>query len=117
VAQETNIPTDEQANAMREQLSRYERQKAYEAAMARNALYLALKPLVESDDFIALHQQITDLRDNGPKDDMFFGIGLEAIYNGMTNLDIQCANWQEPVDPNAPVVTPTPAVEGTNDGN
>lgn len=116
MAQETNIPTDEQANAMREQLARYERQKAYEAAMARNALYLALKPLVESDEFIALHQQITDIRDNGPKDDMFFGIGLEAIYNGMTNLGIQCANWQEPVDPNAPVVTPTPGSEGTNNG-
>lgn len=116
MAQETNIPTDEQADAMREQLARYERQKAYEAAMSRNALYLAIKPLVESEEFIALHQQITSIRDNGPKDDMFFGIGLEAIYNGMTNLGIQCANWQEPVDPNAPVVTPTPATEGTDNG-
>jgi hypothetical protein len=112
----TSIPTDEQANAMREQLARYERQKAYDAAMARNALYLALKPLVESDEFIAVHQAVAAIQENGPKDDMFFGIGLSAVYNGMTNLGIQCANWQEPVDPNAPVVTPTPAAEGTDNG-
>jgi len=112
----TTIPTDEQANAMRDQLARYERQKAYEAAMARNELYRALLPIVNSDEFVSLYQQIADIRDNGPKDDMFFGIGLEAIYNGMANLGIQCANWQEPVDPNAPVVTPTPAAEGKTDG-
>ncbi|WP_242152602.1 hypothetical protein [Sphingomonas sp. BAUL-RG-20F-R05-02] len=99
----TETITDDQAAALREQLALYERQKAYQAALARNALCLVLKPIVESEEFIDLHQKISDIRDNGPKDDMFFGIPLDAIFNGMTGLGIQVANWTAPVDPNAPV--------------
>jgi hypothetical protein len=112
----TSIPTAEEAAAMRMSLARFDQNEAYRFAMERHALYLALKPLVESDEFIAVHQAIAAIQENGPKDDMFFGIGLSAVYSGMTNLGIQCANWQEPVDPNAPVVTPTPAAEGTDNG-
>lgn len=107
--------TDQQAQEMREALARYERQKAYEAALLRHAVYLAIKSLVESDEFISVHQQIVELRANGPTDDMFFGLGMDAIYNGMTNLGTQVANWQAPVDPNAPVA-PAPTPEGTGDG-
>ena len=113
---DTTIPTDAQANAMREQLARYERQKAYEAALTRDALFQVLEPVVNSAEFVAIHAQIKDIYENGPKDDQFFGIGLSAIYNGMTNLGIQCANWQTPVDPSAPVVTPTPTTEGGTNG-
>lgn len=72
------IITDEQAAAMREQLAAYERQKAYEASLARHQVYLAVKPIVESDAYIGIHQQLSELRANGPKDDSFFGISIEA---------------------------------------
>lgn len=114
---DTTTITDEQAQAMRDQLALYERRKAYQAAQARDALYQVLKPIVESEEFIALHQQMADINANGPHDDNFFGIGVSAVYNGMTNLGIQCANWTTPVDPDAPVATPTtPVVEGSTSG-
>jgi len=93
------IITDEQAATMREQLAAYERQKAYEASLARHQLYLAVKPIVESDAFIDVHQQLAEIRANGPKDDSFFGIGIEAIYQGMTGLGINVVQWVEPIDP------------------
>lgn len=83
-------------------LAHYERQKAYEAALQRHKVYLAIKPLVESDAFIDLHEQIAAIRNDGPRDDSFFGIAIEAIYNGMTGLGLQVANWTAPVDPDAP---------------
>ncbi|KTF70688.1 hypothetical protein ACNFJ7_02265 [Sphingomonas sp. HT-1] len=104
------VITDEQAAVMREQLAAYERQKAYEAALARHQLYLALLPLVNSDHFIAIHQQLSAIRSDGPKNDSFFGVSLEAIYQGMTSMGVQVANWVEPVAP-----TPaTPEAEATD---
>lgn len=111
----TSIPSDEQAQAMRQALARYEQQKAYEAALKRQALYEQIAPIVNCEEFIHVFEQIKTVRENGPTDDMFFGIGVDAIYNGMLNLGIQCANWQAPVDPNAPVA-PAPNPEGTSDG-
>ncbi len=101
MTEQTQI-TDEQAQEMRTRLAHYERQKAYEAALQRHEVYLAIKPLVESDAFIDVHEQITAIRNDGPKDDSFFGIAIEAIYNGMTGLGLQVANWTAPVDPDAP---------------
>jgi hypothetical protein len=101
-----DIITDEQAAQMREQLATWERQKAYQAALARHQLYLAVKPIVESEAFIDIHQQLTELRANGPKDDSFFGIGIEAVYQGMTGLGINVAQW---VDPTAPTDAQPPA--------
>ncbi len=103
------IITDEQAAELRQQLAAYEQQKAYEAALARQAVYLAVKPIVESDAFIAIHQQLSELRANGPKDDSFFGIGIEAVYQGMTGLGINVATWVEPV---APTTAQPPAQGG-----
>lgn len=100
---ETNIITSEQAQEMRKALAAYEQNEAYKIALKRHELFALLQPIVDSDDFISIHEQVSELRNNGPKDDMFFGIGLEAIYNGMTNLGIQVANWTTPVDPSAPV--------------
>ena len=117
-----NTITDEQAQAMRDQLAAYEQQKAFEAAERRHQVYLAIKPLVESEEFILVHEQITALRENGPKDDSFFGIGLDAVYHGMTGLGVNVANWQAPVSPNTPVPLPPapvpvpPAPEGDVDG-
>lgn len=91
--------TDEQATEMRQQLAAYEAQKAYEAQLARHKVYLAAKPIVESDAFVAIHQQLADLRANGPKDDSFFGIAIEAIYQGMTGLGINVATWVGPIAP------------------
>ena len=107
--------TPELEQEYREALAKQEQMRAYQAALIRHQLYLALKPIVDSDEFISIHQQITALRDTGPKDDMFFGIGLDAVYNGMTNLGIQVANWTAPIDPNASTPTP-PAPEGEDDG-
>mgnify|MGYP005984153955 CR=1 FL=1 len=98
----TPIINDEQAAEMREQLAAYERRKAYEAALARHQVYLAIKPLVDSQAFISIHQQIDQFRAEGPKDDSYFGVGIEAIYQGMTALGIQVANWTEPTEPAAP---------------
>ncbi|NLS28149.1 hypothetical protein S2M10_31580 [Sphingomonas sp. S2M10] len=98
------IITDEQAAEMREQLAVYEREKAYQAALARHQVYLAVKPLVESEAFIGIHQQLADIRANGPKDDSFFGIGIEAVFQGMTGLGINVANWVEPVAPTSTTV-------------
>ncbi|WP_313534407.1 hypothetical protein [Sphingomonas sp.] len=103
------IITDEQAADMRAKLAAYERQKAYEAAQARHQLYLAVKPIVESDAFISIHQQLAELRANGPKDDSFFGIGVEAIYQGMTGLGINVAQWIAPMPPSS---AEPPAAEG-----
>ncbi|WP_084581793.1 hypothetical protein [Sphingomonas azotifigens] len=102
------IITDEQAAEMRLQLAAFDRQKAYDAALARHQVYLAIKPIVDSDAFIAIHQQLADFRANGPKDDSYFGIGIEAVYQGMTGLGINVAQWVEPTPP----VTLQPAAEG-----
>lgn len=107
--------TPEQEQEYREALAKQEQMRAYQAALIRHQLYLVLAPIVQSDEFVDLHQQITALRDTGPKDDAFFGIGVDAIYHGMTNLGIQVANWQTPIDPNAPLPTP-PAPEGNGNG-
>lgn len=107
--------TPEQEQEYREALAKQEQMRAYQAALLRHQLYLALKPIVDSDEFIDLHEKITALRNTGPKDDAFFGIGVDAVYNGMTNLGIQCANWTAPVDPNATTPTP-PAPEGDTNG-
>ena len=101
MTEQTQI-TDEQAQEMRTRLAHYERQKAYETALQRHEVYLAIKPLVESDAFIDLHEQIAAIRNDGPRDDSFFGIAIEAIYNGMTGLGLQVANWTAPADPDAP---------------
>lgn len=104
------IITDAEAAQMREQLAAYERQKAYEVALERHQLYLALRLIVDSDEFISLRQQLTQLRATGAQDDGLFGIGLEAMYQGMASLGIQVANWVEPVAP-----TPaTPEAEATD---
>lgn len=113
--------TPELEQEYREALAKQEQMRAYQAALLRHAVYLAIEPIVNSEEFISLHQQISAVRDIGPKDDMFFGIGLDAIYNGMTNLGIQVANWTAPIDPNAPaqVVDPLPtppAPEGDTNG-
>lgn len=105
------IITDAQAAEMREQLAAYERQKAYEAALARHEVYLGIKPLVDSEAFISIHQQIEDFRANGPKDDSYFGVAIEAIYQGMTALGIQIANWTEPTAPAAPTAPNAGAAE------
>ncbi len=119
---DTTLPlTPELEQEYREALAKQEQMRAYQAAVLRHQVYLAIAPLVNSAEFIAVHKQITALRETGPKDDMFFGIGLDAIYNGMTNLGTQVANWTAPVDPNAPIApapkpVATPATEGNTDG-
>lgn len=114
---DTTTITDEQAQAMRDQLALYERRKAYQAALLRDAVFEALLPIVNSDAFQSVHQQITALRETGPKDDAFFGIGIDAVFHGMTSLGRQVASWTTPVDPDAPVTpAPTPTTEGTGNG-
>lgn len=105
---ETPILTDAEANEVRQQLYRYENQKAYEAALKRHDAYLAVEPIVSSPEFETLRAMVLALRETGPKDDGYFGIGIEAVHNGMTNLGIQVANWKPPVDPNATVEAPAP---------
>lgn len=111
-----NTPiTDEQYQQALAVVATMERQKQEEIARRRQAVYELVKPIVESDAFISIHEQVSILRDTGPKDDYFFSLSLDAIYNGMTNLGINVTNWVPPVTGPAPVVTPTPAPEGDGD--
>lgn len=101
---EITLPlTPEQEQEYREALARQEQMRSYQAALARHQVYLVIKPLIDSEEFISVHQKIAEFRNTGPKDDAFFGMGVETIYSGMTNLGIQVANWTAPIDPTAPV--------------
>jgi hypothetical protein len=114
---DTTPITAEQAQAMRQQLALYERREAYKSAMLSNAIYAAIKPIVDSPEFIALHEQLVAIRASKPENEHYFGLGLDAICNGMLSLGTSCANWSTPVDPDAPLApAPTPSTEGNTDG-
>lgn len=109
--------TDAEYEAALAVVAMKDRQRQEEIARQRQALFEAVRPLVESEEFIAVHEQVVALRNDGPKDDSFFGIQLEAVYNGMTGLGIQVANWHPIVtDPAPQPVLPAPPSEGNADG-
>ena len=95
----TVIYTDEQAQEARLQLARYEQQKAYEAAVRRHELFLVIKPVIESEAYMEVHQQLSQLREQGHEDDGFFSNGIDAIYHSMTGLGLTASQWSEPVAP------------------
>lgn len=82
-----------------------DRQRQEEIARKRQVFYDAVRPLVESAEFITVHEQIVELRNQGLNDNGFFDLQLDAAYNGMTGLGIQVANWH-PIEPQPAALPP-----------
>lgn len=101
---QSNI-TDEQYQAALAIQAAYDRQRQEEIAAKRQVFYDAVRPLVESAEFIAVHEQIVELRKQGLSDNGFFDLQLDAAYNGMTGLGIQVANWH-PIEPQQATLPP-----------
>lgn len=109
-----DLISDAEEQVMREAIALKERYRVYQSDLVKDQVYRAIKPLIESDEFMALHQQIADLWNNGPRDDHYFSMGIESVFNGMTLMGTYAANWTTPIDPTAPPA-PTPTAEGSTD--
>lgn len=119
----TTTITEEQYQQAKLVVQQMEKQKADALAVKRDAVYAKLKPVVESDEFALVHQQLVQAM-AGNEDEQVLGLHANALIsimpnlvNNMNNVAVLIANAEQAAQVAAAAqAASTPATEGSANG-